>query len=71
MNGYGVLLRIRIFFVYATSMLRCCRDEDVDVMTDFREYMAEYTGYNYCVARMVKYDQRSRLAGRTSHEHEA
>ena len=38
---------------FATAVLqRWC----VDVMTDFREYMAEYFGYDDCVARMVEYD---------------
>ena len=56
MNGYGVLLRILTFFVYAMSLIRCYRDEDVDVNADIREYMAEYIGYDYLMARMVKYD---------------
>jgi len=56
LNGYGVLLRILTFFVYAMSLIRCYRDEDVDVNADIREYMAEYIGYDYLMARMVKYD---------------
>ena len=42
--------------MYAMSLMRCYQDEHVDVNADIREYMAEYIGYNYRVARMVKYD---------------
>ena len=71
MSGYEVLSKILIFFVYAMSLMWCYRNESVDVNADIREYMAEYIGYDYCMARMVKYDQRPGLVGRTSHEHEA
>jgi len=56
LSGYEVLSKILIFFVYAMSLMWCYRNESVDVNADIREYMAEYIGYDYCVARMVKYD---------------